>query len=150
MFRKRNAEPFISHLCRPSFLIGEGHAATMLKDISTSLLSEVQAMPTVEPVQSWGYKNTALLAQTFVLAAHSHDLATCIMEGYDSRRLQKLLSVPDRYAIPLVVATGYEYEDPDSFVATPRLNVDEVVFEDKFGVPISLGGREDGPALDRA
>ena len=122
----------------PSFLIGEGHAATFIKDIATSMLSEVQPMPVVEPVQAWGYKNTSLAAQNYVLAAESHDLATCMMEGFDGRRMQKILKVPDRYSIPLVVATGYEYEDPETFVETPRLGLDEIVFDNEFGIPTNL------------
>ena len=124
----------------PSFLIGEGHAATLLKTISTNFLSNVQAMPTVEPVQAWGYKNTALVAQSFVYAAQSHALATCMMEGYDGRKLKDLLHIPDRYAIPLMVAVGYDYEE--GFInmdtveyATPRLPIEEIVFEESFGSP---------------
>ena len=118
----------------PSFLIGEGHAATLLKSVATSLLSEVQPMPTMEPVQAWGYKNASLMAQTFVMAAESHDLATCIMEGFDARRVQQILQIPDRYTVPLVVATGYEYENPQDFSTTPRLDLHEVVFNERFGI----------------
>jgi nitroreductase len=119
----------------PSFLIGEGHAATWIKQASTNFLSNVQAMPVIEPVQAWGYKNTALVAQSFVLAATSHDLATCMMEGYDGRKVQEILRVPDRYAVPLAVAVGYEYEDAETFEETPRLPLEEVVFEETFGTP---------------
>ena len=129
-----NSLPMVS-----SFLIGEGHAATFIKGIATSMLSEVQAMPVVEPVQAWGYKNTGLLAQSFVYAAESHDLATCIMEGFDGRRVQEILRVPDRYAVPMIVATGYEYEDPETFQETPRLDLSESVFGETFGNPIELG-----------
>ena len=118
-----------------SFLIGEGHAATFLKGIATDILSEVQPMPVVEPVQAWGYKNAGLLAQSFVYAAESYDLATCIMEGFDQRRVQEILRVPDRYSIPMIVATGYEYEDPETFEATPRLDISETIFRDSFGTP---------------
>lgn len=116
-----------------SFLIGEGHAATMIKGIATQFLSAVQPMPDVEPVQAWSYKNTGLLAQTFVYAAESHDLATAMMEGFDPRRVKEILRIPDRYAVPLVVATGYEYEEEPEVEPTPRLDVSEVVFEDTFG-----------------
>lgn len=130
----------------PSFLIGEGHAATWIKNVSTNFLSNVQAMPVVEPVQAWGYKNTALLAQSFVLAATSHDLATCMMEGYDGRKVGELLHVPmDRYAIPLVVAVGYEYEHPQDWEETPRLPLEEIVFEETFGNPWNVPtDREEG------
>lgn len=135
-----NSLPMVS-----SFLIGEGHAATMIKSVATNFLSNVQPMPVVEPVQAWGYKNSSLLAQTFVYAAESNDLATCMMEGFDSRRLQEILCIPDRYAVPLAVAIGYEYEDPESFEKTPRLDVSEVVFSDTFGEPLRL---EDDSVVD--
>jgi nitroreductase len=133
--QSRNVNYLASLPMVPSFLIGEGHAATWLKNVSTDFLANVQAMPVIEPVQAWGYKNTALQAQSFVLAATSHDLATCLMEGYDTRKVQEILRVPDRYAIPLAVAVGYEYEDPETFEETPRLPLSEVVFGDTFGSP---------------
>ena len=65
------------------------------------------------------------------------------MEGYDGRKVQQILRVPDRYAIPLAVAVGYEYypdndhDDPQaqSWRRTPRLPVHEIVFQDAFGQP---------------
>jgi nitroreductase len=119
-----------------SFLLGEGHAATMIKGAATSFLSQVQPMPMIEPVQSWGYKNASLMAQTFCLAAESHGLATCMMEGFDGRRVAELLRIPDRYAVPLVIATGFDYEDRDDANKTPRLELSEVVFGETFGQPL--------------
>jgi nitroreductase len=117
-----------------SFLIGEGHAATMIKNVATHVLSAVQPMPDIEPVQAWAYKNTSLLAQTFVYAAESHNLATAMMEGFDPRRTKEILNIPDRYAVPLMVATGYEYEEEQvEELRTLRLDASEVVFQDTFG-----------------
>ncbi len=117
-----------------SFLIGEGHAATMIKNVATNVLSAVQPMPDIEPVQAWAYKNTSMLAQTFVYAAESHDLATAMMEGFDPRRTKEILNIPDRYAVPLIVAAGYEYDEEQPVVErTPRLETSEVVFRDSFG-----------------
>lgn len=131
-----------------SFLTGEGHAATLLKQIATDVMSEIQPMPSIEPVQAWSYKNAGLAAQTFTLAATSHDLATCMMEGYDSRRAKDVLRVPDRYDIPIMVATGYEYEDPATFVPTKRLSMEEVVFGDTFGEPLDLSDDDAEPTDD--
>ena len=125
-----------------SFLAGEGHAALALKQAATHLLSELQPMPTLEPVQAWTYKSTALMAQTFVLAATSHDLATCIMEGYDGRRVKDLLRIPDRYEIPLAVAIGYDFDATQVPQLTPRLPLEEVCFMDSFGVPLMLDEEE--------
>jgi nitroreductase len=123
-----------------TFLMGEGHLATMMKQCATDTLSAIQPMPNIENIESWSFKNTCLMAQTFLFAAHSHGLATCMMEGFDARRVKQILRVPDRYGVPLMVATGYEYSG-DGFVEhkrTPRLNKDEVCFGDTFGEPLDL------------
>ena len=49
---------------------------------SKSILGiDTKPMPSMEDARSWGYKNASLMAQTFVLAATSHNLSTCMMEG---------------------------------------------------------------------
>ena len=120
-----------------SFWIGEGHVATLIKDVTTSWLRAVrQPMPEIEPVQAWSYKNTSLVAQTFVYGAQSYNLSTAMMEGYDPRRVKDILRIPDRYAIPLMVATGYEYEGEEENYKedkTLRLGLSEIVFDDEFG-----------------
>ncbi|CAB9502984.1 Nitroreductase family [Seminavis robusta] len=120
-----------------SFLLGQGHAATLVKNMATDFLSEWQPMPLVEPVHAWAYKNTALALQSYVLAATSHGLGTAIMEGFDARKLKEILRVPDRYAACACVATGYEYQEDDSnneeSKPSPRLELEEVVFGDTFG-----------------
>jgi nitroreductase len=130
-----------------AFLLGEGHLATFLKQRTMDAVSAaIRPVPVIEPIQAWSYKNTALLIQSFVLAATSHDLQTTIMEGFDARRVKEVLRIPDRYDIPMIVATGYEYETDTS--ATPRLDLDEVVFADTFGVPMDLGDENDGAQED--
>jgi len=121
-----------------AFFLGEGHAATMLKQVTTDLVSRhlQQPMPEIEPVQAWSYKNTALAIQSFVLAATSHGLQTSIMEGFDPRQAKEILRIPDRYGIPMMVATGYEYEPEEEAARTPRLDLEEVVFGDTFGAPL--------------
>ena len=130
-----------------AFFLGEGHAATLLKQTATNLLRRQQhtpPMPDIEPIQAWSYKNTALAVQSYVLAATSHNLQTSIMEGLDPRRVLEILRIPDRYGIPMVVATGYEYpEEPSDRTTktTPRLDISEVVFGDTFGEPLDWDGR---------
>ena len=65
--------------------------------------------------------------------------------------VKEILRVPDRYTIPMMVATGYEYNESDdaeknnsnSDDYTPRLPMEEVVFEDTFGEPYLHVGDED-------
>jgi nitroreductase len=139
-----------------SFMIGEGHAATFLKQAAMEFISSStnQPMPDIDFARVWSYKNTALMVQSYVLAATSHSLHTSIMEGFDPRHMKDLLHIPDdRYGIPMVVATGYEYCNPTDANAsskeshtddsrTARLNINEVVFQDTFGVPIKFGTDE--------
>lgn len=53
--------------------------------------------------------------QELLLAATSHGLATCPMEGFDMRRLRKALRIPLRYSIPIVVCIGYPSEAQRDF-----------------------------------
>jgi nitroreductase len=140
-----------------SFTLGEGHAATFLKQATMDFLSSTanQPMPEIDSARVWSYKNTSLMVQSFVLAATSYSLQTSIMEGFDPRRIKDILHIPDdRYGIPMAVATGYEYcnadEDENATDVdessgfhepnqTARLGMEELVFHDTFGVPINFG-----------
>lgn len=123
-----------------SFLMGQGKVATLLKQVATDIMSPAQPMPTIDSIQAWSYKNTSLMAQTFVLSATSHGLQTCLMEGYDTRRAKEVLKIPDRYDIPLMCGVGFEYEgeDQEECLRTPRLNANEVFFSDCFGQELDL------------
>ena len=132
--------------------------STFLKQTIAHALSPLQPMPTMEEVESWSYKNAGILSSIYTLAATAHGLSTCMMEGYDARRVKEILRVPDRYGIPLMVATGYDYcgevdgkvnisdvvhadflngdaeEDMDGHKRkTPRLEMNELFFGDTFG-----------------
>jgi nitroreductase len=130
-----------------TFMLGEGHAATLLKQFASATISELdlQAMPQIESIQTWAYKNTSLSVQSYVLASSSHGLATSIMEGFDSLRMKQLLQIPDRYGIPMVVATGFDFEEI-SDDQTPRLGLEEVVFSDTFGNPFDVPSEDDPTA----
>lgn len=124
-----------------SFLLGEGHLATWLKQTASTVVGEKLhiPVPTIEPMQSWSTKQTALAIQSYLLAATSHDLATCAMEGFHATTMKEILRIPDRYTIPVVVATGYEYEPERQqrmqCAPAPRLPLHELVFENVFGSP---------------
>ena len=90
------------------------------------------------------------------------------MHRFDSRRAKEILRIPDRYGIPLMVATGYDYGSPPVIHAdvphsddrwgdngelntqhsfqtskksqqrTPRLEMNELFFGDTFGEPLDL------------
>ena len=98
MERKRGLpEAYLSTLpLSIAFLAGEGKLANSFKDIFTTALSPLQPMPSVNSLEAWSYKNTALAAAWYMMAATSHGLHTCPMEGFDGRRIQASLRIPSR------------------------------------------------------
>ncbi|MFT4202678.1 MAG: nitroreductase family protein [Chitinophagaceae bacterium] len=52
------------------------------------------------------HKSCGLAAQTFMLAMANEGYDTCPMEGFDSRRVKKLLGLPRRAEINMVVSCG--------------------------------------------
>lgn len=80
-------------------------------------------------------------AAWYMLAAAAHGLDTCPMEGFDGRRIQQALRIPaPRYAVPLVIATGYAKLEDRAKAAekggkgrSPRFPPETVVFRECFG-----------------
>jgi len=121
-------------------LIDQSLITTCIKNIISKSLSPLKSMSITEPIQAWSYKNTSLLVSTFVYAATSHELQTCIMEGFDAKRIKEKLLIPNRYAVPCVVAVGYGVEEESAsncqsikIKRTPRLDKKEVFWAETFG-----------------
>ena len=56
------------------------------------------------------HKSCALAAQTFMLAMSELDYDTCPMEGFDSRRVKKILKLPFGTEINMIIACGIRDE----------------------------------------
>ena len=54
----------------------------------------------------WAHKSTALSAAHFMLAMRAEGFDTCPMEGMDSKRVKRLLNLPRRAEICMVVSSG--------------------------------------------
>lgn len=64
-----------------------------------------------EDVRVSAHKSCALAAQTFMLAMAEVGYDTCPMEGFDSKRLKKLLKLPAAAEINMVVSCGVRADD---------------------------------------
>jgi nitroreductase len=53
------------------------------------------------------HKSCALAAQTFMIAMASEGYDTCPLEGFDSRRVKKLLGLPAGAEINMIISCGY-------------------------------------------
>lgn len=58
----------------------------------------------------WAHKTTALACQTFMLAARAEGFDSCPMEGLDSYRVKKLLGLPRRAGITMAISMGKRAE----------------------------------------
>jgi nitroreductase len=81
-------------------------------------LVKTVGMPPVsrQGVFKWAIKSTSLACENLMIAAEALGLNTCPMEGFDGRRLSKLLGLSQRYhEIVMVIAIGKKslsYNEP--------------------------------------
>jgi len=81
--------------------------------------------------EAWAFKQTMTAAQTFMLAATAHGLATNPMEGFRSiQAVRDAVGLPSRYGVPVVVSLGYE-KAPRAKIAT-RKPVESMWHHDSF------------------
>ena len=148
------AEEYLAHLpVSASFFTGEGgHLSNLLKDAALAAISPSKPVPRPSKVEGWSYKNSGIVAMSFVAACRAEGLGTCMMEGYDAGRLKEALGVPDRYGVPMVISAGLcgDGEEAGSVGSgrTARLSVEESVMWGRFGrvggVEEMYGGGEGG------
>jgi nitroreductase len=58
-----------------------------------------------------GHKSTALAAQNFMMSMAAQGYDTCPMEGFDSQRLKKVLGLPKKAQISMVIGCGIRKPD---------------------------------------
>lgn len=73
-------------------------------------------------------KSVALAAQTFMLSMKAEGYNTCPMEGMDSLRIKRLLKLPRRAEIVMVIGCGPGSEK-GIYSERFRIPNDEVIFE---------------------
>jgi nitroreductase len=95
-----------------------------LKGISKPIVREV----TGADIRVVVHKSAALAAQTFMLSmvAEGHD--TCPMEGFDSKRMKKILNLPRKAEINMVISCGKRLPE-GVYGERFRIPLEEVVFQ---------------------
>lgn len=72
------------------------------------------------------HKSCALAAQTFMIAMANEGYDTCPLEGFDSRRIKKLLKLPHAAGINMVIPCGIRYGNKGIWGDRGRVAFDEV------------------------
>lgn len=76
-------------------------------------------------VKTWAVKTTALAAENLMLSLCAYGFDSCPMEGYDSKRIKKILSLPNDALIVMVIAAG---KRASNGVYGPRMRFDSSRF----------------------
>lgn len=74
------------------------------------------------------HKSTALAAQNFMISMSAIGYDTCPMEGFDSKKVKKILGLPRRAEITMVVSCGVR-DDEGVYGPQFRVPFEEVYFE---------------------
>ncbi len=78
----------------------------------------------------WYMFDTALAMQNLVLAAHALGLGTVIIGAFDAKKAAEILEVPEGYCVVAMTPLGYPEREGR---VTPRKELSEIVFYDKYG-----------------
>jgi len=61
-------------------------------------------------MKEWATKSTALAAQTLMLSLRAHGYDSCPMEGFDEKRVRKIMALPSKASVIMFVAAGKRSE----------------------------------------
>jgi nitroreductase len=114
-----------------AFNHGPARLGWFLKAAGAPILGLFAPTPSIPAVftRFWLTKQTMLAAMTLMLAATAAGLATLPMEGFDERRVRKVLGIPRSQIVPVVIAVGYS---ADQDLKKSRLPVERFVHRNKW------------------
>ncbi|NQY99814.1 MAG: nitroreductase family protein [Bdellovibrionales bacterium] len=100
-----------------------------LKKLLFFVMGFFQPMPrevtSKSELKIWAVKSTALACQNLMLALRAYGYDSCPMEGFDSRRVKKILNLPSDAVVVMGVSAGKRAENG---IYGPRLRFDSSQF----------------------
>ena len=113
----------LNELCFSTKPLGIGWLAKCLFTPFLRLFTPVPDIPAINK-RAWLDRHIGLSAMTFMLAAESAGLASCPISSFDESRVKRVLGIPRRFVLPLMVAVGHAAERPP---VRSRLPFEEIV-----------------------
>lgn len=105
-------------------------------DVKESLINNVEKMNAMSKAdkRTWTTRSTALAAMTLMFAAWDEGIASCPMEGFDSKALVETFDIPDEYEPVMLITLGYPAADTSDIEneRKGRRPVDDVVHYESF------------------
>jgi nitroreductase len=106
-----------------------GNLFAVMKHFMFNMLGIFRPLPREPNFNSgmavWAIKSVCLAASTFMLGLRAHGFDSCPMEGIDQKRIRKLLGLPRRAEIPMVIGVG---KRAPNGVYGPRIRFDNSWF----------------------
>jgi nitroreductase len=114
-----------------AFGTGPAGLGWLLKAVLPALASPFRCMPEFPAVHRrfWLTKQVMLAAMNFMLAAKAAGLATVPMEGFDERRVKRVLGIPRSHSVPVLIPVGYA---ADENLKKTRLPLQEMLHRDRW------------------
>lgn len=103
-------------------------------------------------VSKWHLHDVSAAIMCLLLAVDALGLGACWVGLFDARRVKELLGIPAELSVAALIPIGYPAEEP---TPTPRLEVDEITFWQRWGgrspesapVPRTRFGRRGVPSV---
>ncbi len=111
---------------RWGFLNLWGYTKAMMTSIAGIFRPLPRGPNTLQDLQLVAVKSAALASENFVLAVSAQGYSTCMMEGFDERRVKKFLKLPYSTRVVMVISIGKE-SDRGTWGPQFRLPKTEVV-----------------------
>ncbi|MEQ9546680.1 MAG: nitroreductase family protein [Marinobacter sp.] len=80
----------------------------------------------INEMKVWATKSTALAAENLMLALRAHGYDSCPMEGFDECRVRRLLKLPEKGLVTMIMAAG-KRSDKGVYNRQYRFSKDELV-----------------------
>lgn len=105
------------------------------KSVISSLYSHCTGVPVLSVptnMQAYAWKQTMIPATTFLYLATSAGFDTSVIEGFDEAEVRRLVGLPSRFTVPVIISVGHGTKDGFHSVCSPRFPTRHLIRWNKF------------------
>ncbi len=128
-----NLKAFKEFPKRVDELIESGALPERTREVFVPYLKKGMSTVTRDALMVAAAANVAIAVEHIVLQAVEIGLGTCWVRWYEDDNVKEILDIPDHVEVMALLPIGIPDEDP---LQRPRLNLDEIVYKEKYGEAI--------------
>jgi len=111
-------------------LIESGALPERTREVFIPYLEKGMSTVTKDALMIAAAANVSIAVEHIVLQAVEIGLGTCWVRWYEDEKVKEILDIPDHIEVMALLPVGIPDEDPSP---RPRLNLDKIVFSEKYG-----------------